>query len=185
MDSALWSVARASGVVALVLFTLSILVGILTRSGRPLPGMPRFSLALIHRNIALVSTAFIALHVGTLLLDSYAHLNVIDILLPFLGSFKPVWQGLGTVAVDLLIAVVVTSLLRRRLGVRVFRVVHWLTYVMWPVALIHAIGNGTDGTSRWFLLFAAASAVTVTAALVWRVSTRFIESAHARQGGAS
>jgi predicted ferric reductase len=180
MNEAMWAFGRVSGVVALLLLTLSLLLGILTRSGRPLPGLPRFSIALVHRNVALLASVFLVFHIGSLLLDSFARLNPIDVVMPFLGSFKPFWQGLGTVAVDLLLAVIVTSLFRSRLGVRTFKAVHWLTYAMWPVALAHAIGNGTNGTSGWFLLIAGLSCTSIIAALGWRMSARFLESAVAR-----
>jgi methionine sulfoxide reductase heme-binding subunit len=185
MNEAMWAFGRVSGIVALLLLTLSVLLGITTRSGRPLPGLPRFSIALVHRNVALLASVFLVFHVGSLLVDSYARLNPVDILVPFLGSFKPIWQGLGTVAVDLLIAVIVTSLLRRRLGVRAFKVVHWLTYAMWPVALLHAVGNGTNGMSGWFLLLAATSSIAILIAMGWRLSARFIESAKIREKSAS
>ena len=114
MDEVLWAVGRASGVVALLLLTVSLWLGIVTRSGRPLPGMPRFSVTLLHRNVSLLAVVFLVLHIGTLLLDSYAKLTLTDVLVPFLGAHLPFWLGLGTVAVDLLIAVTVTALLRRR-----------------------------------------------------------------------
>ncbi|MCL2516218.1 MAG: ferric reductase-like transmembrane domain-containing protein [Microbacteriaceae bacterium] len=177
LDDAMWAFGRASGVVALVLMTVSIVIGITTRSGRPLPGMPRFSVQLVHRNAALLATVFTALHVGTLLLDSYAKLTLADILVPFISSAKnAVWVGFGTVAVDLLIAVIVTGLLRARVGARTFKAVHWATYALWPIALAHAIGAGTNGTSGWFLLLGAACAAAVGAALVWRLSPRFAEA---------
>jgi sulfoxide reductase heme-binding subunit YedZ len=176
----MWAFGRVSGVVALVLLTVSVLLGIVTRSGRPLPGLPRFSISLIHRNLALLSSIFLVFHVGSLMLDSYAKLNVVDILVPFLGAYKPFWQGLGTVAVDLLIAIIITSLFRKRLGARLFKAIHWLTYAMWPIALAHSIGNGTNGTSGWFLAFAAGSVLAVAAAVIWRVSSRFIETSKAR-----
>jgi len=185
MDSALWAFGRVSGVISLALFTATVLLGILTRSGRPLFTVPRFSVALVHRNISLLATVFLALHVGALLLDSFAKLNVTDVVVPFLGSFKPFWQGLGTVAFDLVLALLVTGLMRHRLGQRTFRAIHWLSYAMWPIALAHAIGNGTNGTSKWFLLLAVASVVVVGGAVLWRMSATFLETAKARQGGLS
>ena len=181
MNEAMWAFGRISGIVALVLLTGSVVLGIITRSGRPLPGLPRFSISLLHRNIAVLVTVFVVLHVGSLMLDSYAKLSVTDIVIPFIGAYKPLWQGLGTVALDLLIAIVVTSLFRKRFGVRLFKAVHWLTYAMWPIALVHAIGNGTNGTSAWFLLLAAVCSIAVASAVIWRISSRFIESAHARK----
>ncbi|QJU55983.1 iron reductase [Herbiconiux sp. SALV-R1] len=163
-----------SGVLSLVLFTASVLLGILTRAGKPLPGLPRFGIVLLHRNVSLLAAVFLVLHVLTLLGDSYAKLSLIDIVIPFLGSVQPFWQGLGTVASDLVVAVVITALLRHRLPARVFRLVHWSVYLMWPVALLHSLGNGTDGGSLWFDALAVLTAVSVVAALIWRVaSTRF------------
>ena len=182
MDAALWIVGRATGVVALLLFTLSVVLGITNRSGRALPGLPRFSVTLVHRNVALLSATFLAIHVGTLLFDSYAQLRLLDLVLPFFGAFKPLWQGLGTVALDLTLAVIITSAFRHRIGLRVFRIVHWLTYAIWPIALIHALGNGTDAWSSWFLVLAATSVAAVGAALVWRLSSQFSDSARSRQG---
>lgn len=183
MDNALWAIGRMSGFVALALFTVTALLGILTRSGRPLLSIPRFSLTLLHRNMSLLATVFLLLHVGTLLLDSYAKLNITDVVVPFVGTFKPFWQGLGTVAFDLVLALVATGLLRHRIGVRTFRAIHWFSYAMWPLALGHAIGNGTNGTSKWFLLLAAGSVVVVAAAVAWRLSATFLETSKARQGG--
>ncbi|WP_025155757.1 ferric reductase-like transmembrane domain-containing protein [Leifsonia aquatica] len=182
MDSVLWAVGRGSGVAALLLFSAAVVLGIVTRSGRPLPGLPRFSVTLVHRNVSLLAVVFLALHVGTLLFDSYAKLTVVDLVVPFVGAWSPFWLGLGTVASDLLIAVVVTALLRRRLGQRVFRVVHWAAYLMWPIALAHSIGAGTDGTSPWMLVVAAASVALVVAAVLWRLSSGFVESARVRRG---
>lgn len=181
MNDALWAFGRVSGIVSLLLLTVSVVLGIVTRSGRPLPGLPRFSVSLVHRNIAILASVFLLLHVGTLLLDTYAKLTLTDIIVPFVGSYRPFWQGLGTVAFDLLLAVVITSLLRRRIGVRTFKAVHWLTYAMWPVALIHSIGNGTNGTSGWFLLVAIVCALAVVVTLSWRLSARFLETAAARE----
>src|ERR1700712_5081168 len=173
MDAALWAIGRGTGVVSLVALTVSLLLGIVTRSGRPLPGLPRFSITLLHRNLSLVACVFVLIHIVSLFFDSFAQLTLLDFIVPFFGSFLPFWQGLGTVAVDLLIAVIVTALLRNRVGLRTFRLVHWLTYALWPIALTHAIGNGTDGTSPWFLWLSGLSVLAVLAAVFWRVSARF------------
>lgn len=175
MDEAFWALGRGTGVVALVLFTLSVLLGILTRSGRPLFTLPRFSITLIHRNVSVLATVFILIHMVALLADAYAQLTVVDLVFPFLGAYRPFWLGLGTVAVDLLIAVIATSLLRRFIGQRVFRVVHWSTYVMWPIALAHSLGTGTDAFEPWFLTLALVCSVAVLAAVVWRVTAGFVE----------
>jgi methionine sulfoxide reductase heme-binding subunit len=168
MDTALWVLGRGMGVAALLLFTASVVLGVVTRGGRPLPGLPRFAVQLVHRDVALTATTFVAVHVLTLLLDAQSELRLVDVVLPFTGTYRWFWVGLGTLAVDLLIAVVVTALLRRVIGPRVFRAVHWATYALWPVALAHAIGAGTDGTSVWFLAVAGCCVVVVGAAVTWR-----------------
>jgi sulfoxide reductase heme-binding subunit YedZ len=172
-STALWDFARGSGVVALVLLTASVVLGVTTRSGRPAAGLPRFAVTELHRNVSLLSGVFMVLHVGLLLLDPYAQLRLFDVLLPFVGNYRPFFQGLGTVSFDLLAALVVTSLLRHRIGRRTWRAVHWAAYGLWPVALVHALGTGTDSGSPWFLALAATCVAVVFGVLGWRVSERF------------
>ncbi|WP_168198059.1 ferric reductase-like transmembrane domain-containing protein [Brachybacterium sp. SGAir0954] len=169
MDEVLWATARASGVVALVLLTLSVVLGILTRGGRPMIGLPRFAVAHLHRDASLLATAFLTLHVVTLLGDSYAGLRLVDLMVPFLAARDALWQGLGTTALDLLLAVIVTALLRRRLPAAVFRTVHLAVLPLWGIALLHALGSGTDAGTLWFRVLAAASAAIVLAATLWRL----------------
>jgi predicted ferric reductase len=173
MSEALWALGRGTGVVALVLMTVTVVLGILTRSGRPAFGLPRFAVTLVHRNSALIGAIFIVIHVVSLLFDPYAQLNVLDFFVPFLGSYHPFWLGLGTVAVDLLIAIVITGLLRHRIGVRAFRAVHWATYALWPIALFHSIGTGTDAGNGLFVLLAVACTATVAGCVIWRLTTGF------------
>lgn len=168
MDTALWVVGRGMGVAAVVLLTLTVLLGIVSRGGRPLPGLPRFGVQLVHRDVALASTVFVGVHVVTLLLDTEAELRLLDAIVPFVGAYRWFWLGLGTLAVDLLVVLVVTGMLRRVIGPRVFRAVHWAAYAMWPIAMAHAIGTGTDGTSAWFLVIAGVCAAAVLGAVAWR-----------------
>jgi methionine sulfoxide reductase heme-binding subunit len=179
-SEALWALGRGSGITALGFLTISVALGIATRSGRPLLLLPRFAVADVHRFAALAATLLVALHLGLLFLDPYAQLRLIDFVVPFLGAYRPLWLGLGTLAFDLLSVVIVTSLLRNRLGLRVFRVVHWVTYALWPIALAHALGNGTDAGRAWFLVFAGACALSVAGTLAWRLQADYTEYAHAR-----
>lgn len=178
----MWAIGRVSGFVSLFLLTAALLLGILSRSGRPLLVIPRFSLSLMHRNFSLLAAGFLVIHVGTLLLDSYAQLRAIDVVVPFLGNYEPLWQGLGTVAFDLVLALMVTGLLRHRLSPGTFRAIHWLNYALWPIALAHSIGNGTDGTATWFLVSAIVCSVCVLAAAIWRLSSHYLEHSPKRQG---
>jgi methionine sulfoxide reductase heme-binding subunit len=172
-SEALWVFGRGSGVVALVLLTVSVVLGVTTRSGRPAAGLPRFAVTELHRNVSLLSGVFMVLHVGLLLFDPYAQLRLFDVLVPFVGNYRPFWQGLGTVSFDLLAALVVTSLLRHRIGRRAWRAVHWASYGLWPIAVVHALGTGTDSASLWFLALAATCVAVVFGTLGWRVSERF------------
>jgi len=173
VTDALWYFGRGTGVVTLVLLTIVVALGIGARSGATAFGLPRFAVNLLHRNAALLALVLVIGHVVSLLFDPYAQLRVFDLVLPFAGSYRPVWQGLGTLAFDLLIAIGVTSLLRKRIGVRAWRVVHWLAYLCWPVALLHGLGNGTDNGTWWLWTVAMTCVAVVVAAVAWRVSPSF------------
>lgn len=174
-SEALWALGRGNGMVALVFLTLSVALGVASRSGRPLFALPRFGVAAVHRFVALAAMLLVVLHMGLLFLDPYAKLRVIDTVVPFLGAYRPLWQGLGTVAFDVLIIVTITSLLRNRLGLRVFRTVHWSTYLLWPIAFAHALGNGTDTGRVWSQALAGCCALVVAVVVGWRLRSDFAE----------
>ncbi|WP_250033128.1 ferric reductase-like transmembrane domain-containing protein [Paractinoplanes maris] len=178
MADALWYFARGSGVISLVLLTVVVALGIGARSGRTAFGLPRFAVNLLHRNAALLAVVFLVGHVVGLLFDPYAQLRVFDLVVPFAGNYRPVWQGFGTLAFDLVIAIVVTSLLRHRLGARTWRAVHWLAYLCWPIALLHGLGTGTDNGTAWLWSIAALCAATVLAAVAWRLTPSFTRYPH-------
>jgi hypothetical protein len=109
--------------------------------------------------------AFIGVHVLTAVLDSFAPIGVLDVLVPFVGSYRPIWLGLGTVALDLLLALAITSLLRQRVGHRAWRIVHWLAYACWPIALLHALGTGSDIKGGVSLALSAICVLVVVSAV--------------------
>ncbi|WP_261557380.1 ferric reductase-like transmembrane domain-containing protein [Frankia tisae] len=172
----LWYVARGSGTVALLLLTVTVSLGVLARSGRGLAGLPGFAVAAVHRSASLLAVGFVALHVVTLSLDPYAQLTLPDIIIPFGAGYRPLWVGLGTVALDLLAAIVLTSLLRRHLGARTWRTVHWAAYAAWPVAFAHALGAGSDTSTTWLRAVAVTCAFAVAGAVTWRLSAGFAAS---------
>ena len=180
MSDALWYVGRGTGIVSLLLLTVVVALGIATRSGRSILGLPRFAVAAVHRTAGLTAVVFLLIHVGSLYFDPYAQLHLVDVVVPFTGAYRPFWLGLGTVGLDLVAALIVTSLLRHRIGRRTWRAVHWLAYLSWPVALSHALGNGTDNGTWWLRALAAACTLAVLAAVGWRVSERFQEYGDAR-----
>ena len=183
MTDALWYFGRGTGLVSLVLLTVVVALGVGARSGRPAFGLPRFAVSLLHRNAALLAVVFLAGHVLALYFDPYAQLRLADLVLPFAGQYRPFWLGLGTLAADLVAAIVVTSLLRRRIGARAWRLVHWLAYLCWPIALLHGLQTGTDGGTWWLRTVAGLCAAAVLAAVGWRLSpafTRFPQRAERR-----
>ncbi len=142
---------RATGVVALVLMTATVVLGVATAAGRPGPGLPRVVSAGLHRNLSLLVLGFVSLHVLTTVADSYTNIGLSSVIIPFNSDYRRLWLGLGTIAFDLLLAVALTSLLRDRLSYRAWRAVHWLAYACWPIALWHGLGTGTDAQLPWLL----------------------------------
>lgn len=170
-STALWYASRATGVVALVLLTIVVLLGIgVNRRGR-LPGLPRFAITGLHRSLSLLAVAFIAIHVVAAVADPYVTIGIAAAVIPFSSPYKPLWIGLGAISFDLIIALIVTSLARARIGRRTWRAVHWLAYACWPVALLHSIGSSTDLRAGWLLVLAIGCTATVLAATCWRVGT--------------
>lgn len=166
----LWYANRATGAVCLVLFTVVVVLGIAVRLRGRIPGLPRFGTINLHRTLSLSATAFLALHITTATVDSYVNITILDAVIPFVSDYQPLWLGLGTVAFDLLLAVVITSLLRNRIGHRTWRATHWLAYASWPVALVHGIGIGTDTGTDWMTWLTIACVATALAAAGTRVT---------------
>jgi DMSO/TMAO reductase YedYZ heme-binding membrane subunit len=167
--SALWYLTRATGLVTLVLLTASVVIGILQVLRWTPRGSPRFVVVTLHRTISLLVVALLTVHVVTAVLDSFAPIRLLDAVLPFTGGYRPLWLGLGALACDLVIALTVTSLLRRRLGLGAWRAVHWLAYACWPVALVHGWGTGTDARTPWMLAITVACAAVVLGSIAWRL----------------
>ena len=166
----LWYAARATGLVALLLLTVSVVWGVLSSTRTGPPGWPRFTVPLLHRNLSLLTLAFLAVHIGSSVIDRYAGIGWLDALLPFTSVYRPVWLGLGAVAFDLVLALLITSLLRPRINVRLWRAVHWSAYLCWPVALVHALGTGTDSRGGWPLIVTAGCFAAVAVAVVYRLT---------------
>ena len=165
----LWYATRATGLVALVLLSLTMVLGIMTANRVGARWWPGFAQQELHRRVSLVSMVFLGGHVLTSVLDTYVHIGWAAVVVPFASSYKTTWVALGTIGVDLMLAIAVTSLLRPRLPARLWRAVHWLAYLSWPVALAHAFGMGTDMRLRWVTELAVACIAAVLAALAWRV----------------
>jgi predicted ferric reductase len=169
-DTLLWYTTRGAGAVSLVLLTAVVVLGILSALRVQAAGWPRFLTTGLHRNLALMTLVFLALHIITAVVDPFTHLGWLTAVVPFSSSYRTFWLGLGTIAFELLLAIVVTSLARGLIGRAAWRMVHWLTYASWPVAVIHGIGTGTDTLSAWLLAITVACVVAVVAAIGFRLT---------------
>jgi sulfoxide reductase heme-binding subunit YedZ len=169
--TSLWYLTRATGLVALIVLSSTVVLGIVSSVGWTTERWPRFLSQAVHRNLSLFCLALVFIHVATTVADGYVPIGFADAVIPFRSPYRPIWVGLGACAFDVLLAVAVTSGLRRHIGFRTWRWVHWLAYLCWPVALIHGLGTGSDtrlpGVQFVYLL----CVVAVIGALGWRLVT--------------
>lgn len=166
-----WYLTRSTGAVALLLLSASVVLGVADVRRVSSERWPRFVIDALHRNVALLSVCFLGVHIITAVLDTFTSIPLVDAVVPFIGSYRPFWLGLGAVSFDLLIAVTVTSMLRQRLGYATWRAVHWLSYASWPIALVHGLGTGSDTNGTWMLTLDLLCLVAVLAALGSRLSS--------------
>jgi sulfoxide reductase heme-binding subunit YedZ len=169
----LWLVSRASGLVAFALLTATLVAGALaarpdrTREGR---AWPRWARQTLHRDLALLAIGTLGVHVSSVVLDGYVDVGWISAVVPFTAGYHPLSVAAGALALDAVLLVVATSLLRVRLGYRSWRAVHWLVFAAWPLAALHYLGVGTDAGTRWGL----AAVGVATAAVVAAVAARLV-----------
>ena len=162
----LWYLNRSTGVVTIVLLTVTTVLGVLAIGGRPAGRVPRFVTQAFHRNVALLSVLLLVVHLVTAVLDEFVEIRWWEAFIPFVGSYEPLWVGLGAIATDLMIVVVVTSMMRTRMKHSLWRGLHVTTYGLWALAIGHGIGVGTDMTdSMWLLTVTCAIAVPLAAVL--------------------
>jgi methionine sulfoxide reductase heme-binding subunit len=164
----LWYTTRGAGAVSLVLLSAVVILGLLARLRFESRGWPRFLSAAVHGDLALMTLVFLVLHIVTAVVDPFTHLGLAA-LVPFGSYYRTLWLGLGAIAFELLIAIVATSLVRRHIGARAWRAIHWLAYASWPVAVVHGIGTGTDNTALWMVVIDIVCVAAVGGALLWRM----------------
>ncbi len=184
-STTVWYTMRATGVVALVLLTGTMVLGILTAGHTASRSWPAFARADLHKRVSLLAMAFLACHVLTAVLDTYVNVGWAALVIPFASPYRPLWTGLGTVGVDLMVAVAASSALRQRMNPRTWRGIHWLAYGSWPVAMAHSLGLGTDAATPWMDSLAALCAVGVAGAVAWRVVDHRRSRDRARWAGAT
>ena len=172
----LWLVSRAAGLVAFVLLTTALVAGVVaTAPTMPMsPGAdrrwPRWARQALHRDLALLAAGALVVHVVSVVLDGYVDVGWVSVVLPFTAGYHPVAVAAGTLALDTVLVVVATSLLRVRLGYRSWRAVHWLVYAAWPLAALHYLCVGTDAGTWWGRSVAIVGTVAVLVAAAVRLA---------------
>ena len=170
MNGLLWYSTRAGGEVTLLFLTTVVALGAMAAVRVGGRRVPRFVLAGLHRNLTLIGLGFLTVHIATAVLDSYVSIGLTDTVVPFVSAYRPIWLGLGALAFDTLLVLTVTSLLRTRIGLRWWKALHWTAYACWAIALIHALGTGTDTRTSVFLFLAGLCCAIVLAAVAWRIA---------------
>jgi methionine sulfoxide reductase heme-binding subunit len=176
-STALWYATRATGIMTLVLLTLTMTLGLITTGRAKGRNWPGFVQQELHRRLSMMAVVFLAFHVLTSILDTYVHIGWLAIVVPFASPYARFWVGMGTIALDLMAAVFVSSLLRSRIAPGTWRGIHWLAYACWPIALAHTFGLGTDAGQLWVIALGAACVLLVSTALVWRLRIVAVQAA--------
>ena len=183
-STALWYLTRATGLVSLILLSAAVVLGTVASVGWTSDRWPRFLSQSVHRNLSLFCLALIGVHVVTTVGDGYVPIGLADAVIPFRSPYRPIWVGLGAVAFDMLLAVAITSALRRRIGVAAWRCVHWLAYACWPIAVVHGLGSGSDARLPGAMFVFVLCTAAVAAAVAWRLAVGRARSVTWRLGGA-
>jgi len=168
----IWYTSRVSGVIALGMLTLVIVLGILisTRVGGRRIG--RFEITEMHRSISLIAMIFVGIHVVTTVIDTYVNINWISAVVPMTSSYKQLPVAIGTVAIDLMLAVWLSSQLKEHLDPRAWRAIHFSSYASFVAAAIHSYLVGTDERSLWGLVVLGSCVAMVLLATLWRIVGR-------------
>lgn len=167
-DPTFWLLARAAGMTAYVALSLSVLAGLVLKS-RPLGTRLRPPVVLgIHRTLALSGLLALALHGVALVLDTTVHVSPLALVVPGLVDYRPQQTALGVVAANLMLVVYASFSLRRRIGMRAWRLLHWSTYAIFASATVHGLYTGTDTARPWALGIYLGALFAVVFAASWR-----------------
>jgi len=168
-STSLWYATRATGIVSLILFTLVMVLGLVTTNRARARNWPGFAQQEIHRRLSIMALVLLAIHVLTSILDTFVQIGWLAIFVPFTSPYSRFWVGWGAVALDLFLAVFISSLLRSHLKPSTWRGIHWLAYLSYPIALAHTFGMGTDSREDWVIALGVLSVLAVALALLWRM----------------
>jgi len=166
-DPTFWLLARASGLTAYVMLTLSVLAGLVLKS-RPFRTLEPAAVADLHRILALLGLSALAAHAAALVLDTTVKVSIPGLIVPGLVSYRPVWTSLGVLAAELMVLVYASFSMRNRIGPKNWRRLHWATYAIFGMATVHGVAAGTDTSRPWAFVLYAGAVASVTAAAMWR-----------------
>jgi sulfoxide reductase heme-binding subunit YedZ len=168
-STTLWYLSRSTGVVLLALLSVTAILGIVIHARGRVPGLPSFAVTALHRNASLLALVLLAIHVVTAVVDSFVSIGWLAVVVPFTSHYEPVWMALGALSLDLVVAMIATSLVRDRIGRRTWRAIHLTAYAAFPLAAIHSIGAASDLQSGALLAFTVACLAAVAVAVGWRL----------------
>lgn len=172
-----WYILRGTGTVLIAMLTLSTALGVMSTARAGNAAWPRFATQALHRNVSLLTMSLLGAHVLIAIIDEAADVAWHEAFIPRLGSYtgywdqKGFWLWLGILSSDVMIAAIITSLLRHRMSHRLWRGLHLSVYVSWGFGLLHGIGIGTDTTTSWGMGVTVASVGVVAAVGVIRLAT--------------
>lgn len=164
-----WYVARAGGMLAFVVLTATVVIGLTMSSRVRLRRWPRFAVEDVHRFLGLLTWSFVGVHAVALIADSYLSFSVGDLLIPGVAPYRPLPTALGVVALELLAALALANLLRLRLSYTFWRRTHYLNFAVWLLVFVHGVTAGTDSDTLWGLALYTTCAGLVGGFTAWRV----------------
>ncbi len=169
-----WYAARAGGVVAYVLLSTNVAIGLLMTGKKSMKHWPRFALEDVHRFGGILVGTFLVVHITAVAIDAYLPFSLTALIVPLVASYRPIWTALGIVAAELLLALAFTNHYRNvQISYRFWRRAHFVNFVVWGAATLHGLGSGTDRNAPWLLAIDAVAVATVCALTTWRVLRRW------------
>lgn len=178
--TALWYLSRATGVISILLMTAVMVLGLFLSGARRSVGNRTTMTQAVHRSLSLGTLTFLVVHIVTAVVDTYVHVGVLAVVLPFASPYRRLNVALGTIGFDLLAAIVVTSVARHRISERLWRLVHRFSFLMWPITLWHGIAMGT-GNEPLLRYPAIGCAIVGALVLLWRLVDAHHDSARRRE----
>ena len=181
---AIWYAARASGVAAYVVLSLVVCLGLSLGGKAQTRRWPRFSVEEIHRFGGLLVGSLIGVHVLAIAADSFLPFSLVQLLVPFTSTYRPIWTGLGIAAAEILVALAITNHYRRRMPYAFWRKAHYLNFAVWGLASLHGLMSGTDRGAAWLAILYGVSVAAVVTLLVWRFAGHVFRSPRVATAGA-